>query len=183
MRRVDEMLDVNAAIARLGRFHEILNIGNPTAINIDPARHVEAIRVYPSGQVDMRAHRRGVFEGVTQLLAVPGGQRDVTTPPNAEINSNRSAPRSGLLARNAPDLVSTSNGAVADVSNHLAFIKLPDRGVDSTIVQVPKRFSWAHLNTANVLKKRNETHWSQNKLADYFNVTPPTIRHAIKLAS
>ncbi|MCA9252025.1 MAG: recombinase family protein [Phycisphaerae bacterium] len=183
VQRVDDMLDANAAIARLSRLHEILKMGNPTAINIELARHVEAIHVYPNGQVDMRAHRLGVFEGVAQLLATSSGQGDAPTPPNAEINSNRTKPRSRLLARNAPDLVSTGNGAVADVSDHLAFIQLPDRWIDSQIVTTPKRFSWAHLNAANVLKKRNETHWSQNKLADYFNVTPPTIRHAIKLSS
>jgi len=183
-KRVGEALDVGVAIERLRRLDDLLASGNATAINIELAQHVEAILVHPDGRVVMRTHRLGVFEHVIEMLVAPGrnGQPDQT--PQEPAGSNGAVrPRKTLLTRHKSDLGVTTRHECMSGDQSLGFMKLPEKWVQEDVIVMPERHSWAHLNGVEVRRKLDETGWSQRKLAEFFGVTPPTIRHALRLAA
>ncbi len=55
--------------------------------------------------------------------------------------------------------------------------------VNEHVARAPERHTWAHLNAATVLRIREEAGWSQQRLAEHFGVTVPTIRHARRIAT
>ncbi len=181
--RADKVLNVEGVIDRLLRLSELLGNANPTALNIELSRHVEQILVHPDGRVTMRTHRLGAFEGVTELLAIPAGQA-----PNRSLNAAGATgngivqPRKALLARHDTS-GSVINGTGGAPRVDLSFTKLPDRWVDEHVVQIPKRHTFAHLRANDVANKKQETGWSNAKLAEHFGVTGPTIRHALEIAN
>ena len=184
VRRSDELLDVNAAIDRLRRLDTLLGQANPTALNVELARHVERISVQPDGSVIMRTHRLGLFEGLTATLAIPAGNGSSSQTDAPGVGGNGMVkPRSALLARNVPGLSMIDGSTASSDSAPLAFVTLPDKWVDEVVVRTPKRHTWAHLRAAEVQRKRHETSWSHRKLAGHFGVTIPTIRHALRLAA
>ncbi len=181
--RADKMLDVEGVVDRLRHLSELLGTTNPTALNVELARHVEQILVHPDGRVTMRTHRLGAFEGVTGLLAIPAGHTPDCSLKSAGATGNGIVqPRKSLLARHDTNgSVTNSTGAAPRVD--LTFTKLPDRWVDEHVVQIPRRHTFAHLRAHDVAKKKQETDWSNAKLAEHFGVSGPTIRHALQIAS
>lgn len=181
-KRADDLLRGDAAIERLHHLHELLADSNPTAVNLELARHVEAIYVHPDGRVVIRAHRLGIFEGLTETLVLPTGRAADSGAEGPAESKQAARPRKALLKRNGADVHLTGAASRAAVPLSLMSVNLPDKWVREEVVTMPKRHSWAHLHAKEVLQKRAKTQWSQNKLAKFFGVTPPTIRHAIKLA-
>jgi len=133
----------------------------------------------------MRTHRLGVFEGVAELLAVPAACADTSVDAGEAVHHTETAqPRQALLTRHVPGL--NLGGSVMDVSSSpsplLGKVQLPDRWIDEDVFEMPERHTWAHLHAVEVRRVRNETGLSQNKLAERFGVTSPTIRHALEIA-
>ena len=131
----------------------------------------------------MRTHRLGIFEGLTEMIAVPYG--DAPTSPTTDQpggGNGEIKPRLALLARRVSDLGALDAHEVGATGKSPKFARLPDRWVEERVLHVPRRHTWAHLHAVEVWRKRSETNWSQQKLAAHFEVSPPTIRHALQLA-
>ncbi len=183
-RRADEMLDVDAAVERLLRLDAVLARGNPTEMNVELARHVEQIAVHPDGRVIVRTHWLGLFEGLTELLALPAGKDGPPeTDERASQRSDAVKPRHALLTRHISNLGPVDGSSIGPSRVPLGFVKLPEKWVEQDVVRTPERHCWAHLHAQEVGEKRTETAWSQRKLAKHFGVTPPTIRHALRIAA
>ena len=183
-KRVDEILDVDLAVKRLRHLDEVLARGNPTAVNVELARHVEQILVYPDGRIEMRTHRLGIFEGLTELLALPTGEGN---PPSAAESARQPSgavkPRRALLTRHTSGLSVLHGSSGSPQREPLGLVRLPEKWVNADVVRAPQRHSWAHLHAAEVQQKRVATAWSERKLAKHFGVTPPTIHHALWIAA
>jgi len=182
--RAKEMLRADAAIERLHRLHDILADTNPTAINLELARHVEAIFIHSDGRVVVRAQRLGIFEGLTETLALPAGRAESCTEAEARSAEKPAVqPRKALLKRGSADFQLTGTATAVSSAPSLLAVKLPDKWMHEEVVTMPRRHTWAHIHAQEVLQKRAETNWSQRRLAEFFDVSAPTIRHAIKIAN
>jgi DNA invertase Pin-like site-specific DNA recombinase len=206
-RQFQTVLDPRRVLDGLGRLDEVLAAGNTTLLNLELAKHVERIDVYPNGRVMMRGTYLGVFEGGVELLSAPTEDGD-------------GSPAARRLAQEHSDDNPGSNVPPCDRSTVYAPVeprRLTPRRVDSLAAPDgirrdalidgamraldPKRFAglspalhweekftigaepcWAVANAAAVLQHASEhprLTWPER--AKHFGVSIPTVRKALKL--
>lgn len=197
---VEQQLDANMVIKQLQRLADVLAGVNPTEINMELTRHVEAIRVHANGTVVMRTHRLGVFEGLAERLAEPIAPSSGGTPSEDASEGLSSAggdgnddahahngngvvhPRSTLPPRRATSWNFAAPPALFSQVLSVGQVRLPERWVDDYVVRMPEKHTWSVLNAAKVAELRAQG-WTQQRLADHFGKSIPTIRKALRLAA
>jgi DNA invertase Pin-like site-specific DNA recombinase len=179
--QVETLLDVNAVIARLRRLQEVLESGNPTEVHLGLSDHILEVQCFPNGRVVMRTSRLGIFEGLpvwlTRNAGADGGAAD---PPGESNRRRRSLPRrqtAGLDGRSAGQ--SSQPVVIPDG------LLLPDKWIDEDIFQALEYHCWAALHAGEVdrLYRHPDERWTQQRLADHFRVSLPTIRSALRHAA
>ena len=177
-RHVAEVLDVKQAIDRLCRLAEVLDMGSPSDINEELSRHIESICVHPNGTVVMRTNRLGLFEGASEILASHGAGVAARDGADSKSGDFKIRPRA-LSRRRTTGPAETSklartNGVIEGP------ISLPGKWVDEAIFEMPRSTSWAYRHAKKVFLRRQTAKLSYAKLADEFEVTPPTCRAAVR---
>lgn len=170
-------LDPCVVVDHLHCLGEVLAGHNPTLGNLELSRHVEHILCFPDGRVEMRGTWLGAFDGAVHLLGRTAC--DAPTPPDAGVVTPR---RRGRVQ--VPNL-SADAGAAADIDTSLdpeRFAGLADAFFWSEDVTVERAVSWAEANAAAVARARAEGR-THEQLAAQFDVSVPTIRHALKIAA
>lgn len=178
---LEQKLDVQLAIDHLLRLDETLERRNPTAINIELARHIECILVHPDGRIVMRTNRLGVFDGLTELLATPA-EKEITAAP-ADSPKFVVSPRRALLPRNTASCLADGGPSVPEPNPMPIDVKLPDRWIHEEVFRTPRFHSWSTVNAGAVQAKYEETGGTKKRLAEFFGVSTPTIRNALKKAA
>lgn len=181
---VEVLLDPTAAIERLKRLEEILAHGHASDINVELARHIESIQVSPDKTVVMRTHCLGVFEGVSQLLAGNSRPscREAEPTPGYKFGEQGLGIRPRALARRRTTLSSESSLCTGGDGILESYgISLPEKWVEESIFRVPEPACWARDNASLVAFKRKEG-LTEEKLAEHFGKSIPTIRKALKIA-
>ena len=172
------VLDVKQATDRLRRLHEVIAKGSPSDINEEFSRHIESIRVFPTGVVVMRTSRLGIFEGADHYLSCDVTREEVLRQGTEDSDDFKIRPRT-LTRRctTGPAEVSRlvkANGVIEGIVN------LPDKWVDESIFQIPKSNSWASRRSEEVFLRRQAARLSYAKLGAEFGVSAPTARAAVK---
>jgi hypothetical protein len=179
--RRERLLDPRRVLDRLRRLDEVLARGNVPLGNLELARHIDRIDVYPDDRVVMRTSKLGVFEGALAVLAgeAPPTPADGPTPATPRI---RPRPRGRLRI----DETSTPGAASPeDVPPGTApdrFARVDGKWFWEDELEIPPRRSWAAEHAEEVARLRGEG-WTMARLADHFDRSKPTIRHALKLAA
>lgn len=181
-RRVDVLLDVDAAILRLQRLEQVLDQGNPSDTNVELSFHIDSIDVFADGNVVLRTNRLGVFNGVTELIAgwltaeESVEQQSPPVPDGFQVT-----PR--LLSRRRTTVGQVASPSV-DLAGLIAMpVRLPDKWVDESRYCMPKLSSWSTDNAQDVLRYQQEhPELSLNKIAKHYKKSRPTIKTALDIA-
>jgi site-specific DNA recombinase len=70
--RLETILDPSAVVERLRRLADVLPGGNIVEVNRELSRHIEQIGCFADRRVELRTHRLGVFDGLSEWFR-PGG--------------------------------------------------------------------------------------------------------------
>jgi DNA invertase Pin-like site-specific DNA recombinase len=170
-----------AVIAALQRLGDILAGHNPTLGNLELSKHIDVITCYQDGRVEMRGTMLGLFDGATDLLGRGDNKNEVPLPSSGCLS--RIVPRRrGRLQ--LPNLTAERKGLNRDVDSALdpgRFAGLPESFFWTEPILIEKTLCWAEKHAAEVGRERAKG-LTQERLAAQFNVTIPTIRHALKFA-
>lgn len=183
--RVDALLDPRRVLECLHRLDEVLRKGNPSATNVELARHIDRIEVTPDGKVLMYTYKLGLFEGLIEILSHPDAARNGTCSDGAtEQTSQRVRPR--LLSKRATGGLDFMSEEV-DRARRRPEDPKRFEGMDlnwfwQDTFEAPIREAWYRRFAAEVLRVRTETGLSIAKLADHFQKSKPTIMKALKHA-
>ncbi len=115
-------------------------------------------------------------------------QAECGTDNNAGVAPPNGVKRARVRQRTKLRVIPTDNSSVArgrpgDIDLAPADLsRLPDRLFWQDEFRVPKRTCWAAENAAEVERVRNETELTLKEIAKRFDVSRPTIRHALKIA-
>jgi lambda repressor-like predicted transcriptional regulator len=179
--RLDKVLEPQQVLDGLQRLADVLSVGNPTRGNLELSLHVDRIDCFADGTVVMRTNKLGMFEGATELLRQP-------QKPNGANGHNGQAaqvhPRRRARHRIEEDQTKSNGQCSGTVqpSDPRRFAGLDDRWFWSDSFEIPQSQSWAAANAAKVAELRIAG-WTVERLASHFGKTPPTIRHALRLAA
>jgi hypothetical protein len=179
--RRDQLVDPRRVLDRLRRLDEVLATGNVTMGNLELARHIDRIDVYPDRRVVMRTSKLGIFEGATSELA----RADPPTPGEAAGPGTpriRPRPRGPMRIDETP---TPAPGRAAEIPPSVApdrFANLDGKWFWEDTLEIPGRSSWAADHADEAARLRGQG-WTIARLAAHFGRTPPTIRHALKIAS
>lgn len=174
-RRQSEIcVDRDAVRERLNCLHEAVAGDNATLANFRLALHVDEIRGYPDGKVQMRLCKLGLLPDAEVL-----GER-LAGPPEDQTERLLHRRRRGRLA---------IEGADEQEEDQLYFATDPDRFADLgdewfwiETYQIPPRLSWSEEHARAVAEHRLATKQTMAKTAVHFGVTVPTIRAALRIA-
>jgi hypothetical protein len=149
--------------------------------NLELARHIDRIDVYPDKRVMMRTSKLGIFDGATAELA----RADVPAP-TGEIGSGvtriRPRPRGPMRVE---ETLTSGAGSAAETQPSVGpdrFANLDRKWFWEDSFEIPRRSCWAADHAAEVARLRREG-WTIARLATHFERTPPTIRHALKISA
>lgn len=180
--QVAELVTSEKVAASLNRLADVLVTDNPARANLELSLHIDRIVVREDGRVVIRTCKLGAISGAAEMLAVQHPE------PLTPLESPTGASRARIRRRSRLRVGShDENGMNLDDAAHYAaevnrFAGLgPEYFWDDEFV-IPEKTFWAKENAAAVAAKRAEglTH---EKLAEHFQVSTPTIRHALKLAA
>lgn len=172
-------LDPCVVVDHLHCLGEVLAGHNPTLGNLELSRHIEHVLCFPDGRVEMRGTWLGAFDGAVHLLSRTAC--DAPAPSDSGVVTPR---RRGRLR--VPNLSAEAGAAApADADTSLdpeRFAGLADAFFWSEDVTVERAPSWAEANASAVARARAEGR-THEELAAQFDVSVPTIRHALKIAA
>ena len=179
-KHAERVLDSRKVVEQLHKLDEVLAGSNASLCNIELSRHVEGVDCFPDGRVLMRGTYLGLFEGAVALLS-----RDDHAPPKAPAVTSRGfdavVPRR-LTRRRAANLSADSKevgGGLPQALDPERFAGLHDGFMWKEPLVIEKKLSWAEANAAEVVRMRTQG-LTVEELTQYFDMTPPTIRSALK---
>jgi hypothetical protein len=165
----------------------VLELANPTAVNAGLSQHIDRIDVYRDRRIIMRTCRLGVFEGIEVILS--GTDRahrdglDDGNPSTSHIESVKPRRRARLRLDKSSTASPGSTPTARDVTDPDRFAGLEPRWFWEDHLELPAKQCWSALHAEEVHRRRSETGWSLQKLADAFGKSIPTIRRALRIAS
>jgi len=192
-RQLHATLDPLQVIDALKRLDQVLAADNVTQINIELARHIERIDCEPDGRITIRGTCLGLFEGAVELLSRPDGTNEpagvgeagAADASQAPVGIQKVRPRR-LGRRKVDDLSADQPLAAADADRVLdphRFVGLAGSFVWEESFFLPRKLSWAQQYALEVLKYTHDNaDATMYQVAAHFGKTPPTIRHALRLA-
>jgi len=183
-RNAKEIVSPARVLDGLHSLAELLERGNPTALAYELSKHIDRIDCFVNGAVEMHTVNTGLFEGLTELLSTSsgGGRSQAEDDPAARPVKHITPRRRGRLriARSSkpsePDRRDTS-------LDPARFTGLSGRFIWKDAFVMPGRRFWSSEHASEVARKRDETGWTQAKLANHFGVSRPTIRRALRIAA
>lgn len=173
--------DPKAIADRLARLRDILGCENASRINIELARHIDAIRCYSDGKVVVRTCKLGALaleEQASEFFA------DTDAKPLEADGMSRGRPRKrsvrSLQSEDAgPGLRQEAHWA-ADVNR---FAGLDDDWFWEDEYHVPESTFWSKENALEVARMKIEgDHMTNDRLAEFFGISLPTVRNALRHA-
>lgn len=179
-RRAEAVVDPQEVVNRLNDLADLLATQNPSRTNLELSLHIDTICCYQDGRVVVRTCKLGALAGSTELLAKPGElpSPDSSGDPAAFV----AKPRRRTLRR-----VSDCDGdhAALQAAAHRAadvnrFAGLGDEWFWVDEFLIPGLACWAREHAEEVGNLR-ATGLSQQRIADRFEVTVPTVRHALRI--
>ena len=182
-RHVSQLLDPAAVLRELHRLDSVLAGSNPTLINLELSRHIDAVTCFVDGRFELRGTKLGLFDGAVELLRRHDSIEAATAMPQqpnefAPVNPRqRGAVRLPTLA--AADVIDESRDTVLDPER---FVGLPDGFLWTDELMANHDLCWSETNAAAVAARRRDG-LSHERLADAFGVSIPTIRAALRRAA
>ena len=181
-RRTGTVVEAQQVVDRLNRLAEVLATQNPSRTNLELSLHIDTIRCYQDGRVVVRTCKLGALAGSRELLAQ---SQDIP----AEGTSADSAAMVAKPRRRAVRRVVAEDGEQGELqaAAHQAadvdrFAGLGPEWFWEDTFQMPPKSCWSEKHAQEVAAKKQQTHWSITKLAEYFVRSVPTIRRALSLA-
>jgi DNA invertase Pin-like site-specific DNA recombinase len=179
---LDRTLDPIAVATALHHLGEVLAGHNPTLGNLELSKHIEVITCYPDGRVEMRGTMLGLFEGAVELLSA-GDNRESPAPKDTDLQTPVVPRRRGRLR--VPNLSADGKGLAGDADTALdpeRFTGLPVSFFWTEPILIEESCSWSEQHAAQVAQARaaGKTH---EQLAALFDVSVPTIRKALRIAT
>jgi DNA invertase Pin-like site-specific DNA recombinase len=190
-RQLETTLDPLKVLDSLKRLDQVLAGTNITELNIELAKHIECIECRPDGSVILRGTYLGLFEGAVEMLSQAdradlAGQEGAI-PPSGEGGDGYEKVMPRRLTRRKLNTLSADDGpAPADVERALdpqRFAGLAGAFVWEEPLVVPRKVPWVEEYADQVLEyitKHPEV--TQDKVAEHFGKTRPTIRAALRIA-
>jgi hypothetical protein len=179
--RRDQLVDPRQVLDRLRRLDEVLASGNVTMGNVELARHIDRIDVYPDKRVVMRTSKLGIFDGAAAELARPDTPA-LTVATDPQVTRIRPRQRGPVRIE---ETLTLSAGPAAETLSSFGpdrFANLDSRWFWEDAFEIPRRSCWAAEHAAEVSRLRSEG-WTMARLATHFGRSSPTIRHALKISA
>lgn len=176
------IVDAGAIADRLARLSEVLSCENASRINVELARHIDTIRCYSDGKVVVRTCKLGALaleDHASEFFA----STDTTRPEANDVRRGR--PRKRGVRR----LETEDAGAELRHEAHWAadvnrFANLGEDWFWEDEYIIPEASFWSKENALAVAKlKIDGDHMTNDRLAEHFSVTLPTIRRALRHAA
>ena len=174
----ERLVDEEEVLTRLECLADVLAAHNPTLGNLELSLHIDRIDCSPGGKVVMRTCKLGALTETIDLLSEVAKGNGNTHDSAAKLVTprRRGRPRLGDADENRGELRTLAEFA----TDPDRFAGLGDEWFWEDEFQIPARpLSWAAENADAVFQRRQEKRLSYAKLADEFDVTPPTARAAV----
>jgi len=163
---------------------ELLEHGSPTALAFELSKHIDRIDCFVNGTVEMHTVNTGLFEGLTELLSASSEVGDSQVEDGRIAHSDkRITPRRRGRLRIARSSDPSEHDRRDTSLDPARFAGLSGRFIWKDELMMPGKRSWSSDHALEVARKRDETGWTQAKLAKHFGKSRPTIRRALKIAA
>lgn len=173
--------DSRAIAERLTRLHEVLGCDNASRINVELARHIDTIRCDRDGKVVVRTCKLGALaleDHASEFFASPPSPEGVTDLTTRGRPRKRGVRR--LETADADAELRQEAHWAADVHR---FASLGEDWFWHDEFMIPEATYWSKENALTVAKLKVEgDHMTNDRLAEHFGVTIPTIRKALRHA-
>lgn len=163
-------------LAEIDRLSEAMAAENATMNNLVLSRHIDKILSTRDGDVELIGTFLGVFGDTIDLLDI--------LPPSPEAASTTKGRHRRRTRLYVPSLTVERSKRLTKATTVLdaeRFKGYPDHYFWKEKLVLAKTLSWAETYAAAVAARRREG-VSMEALSEQFGVTPPTIRHALKIA-
>jgi DNA invertase Pin-like site-specific DNA recombinase len=175
-----DYVDAKDLIVALRSLDQVLAEFNPTLGHLELGKHVDGIWCFADGRVELRGKTDGLFQGAVELLHQGNGLGEAS-------------PRTGDYAPVVPrdrgrlrvPTLSAESGRCAEPEDvQPVVVSRPHMEAFSWTEPDPieSRPGWAAAHAAQVAQERS-TGKTHEQLATLFNVSIPTIRKSLRLAS
>ncbi len=195
--RACDAVDADAVLQRLRMLSDVLANYGPTRANLELSLHIDRLVCYSDGRIEMRTCKLGALPEVAELLldlkpnresqsCVANGQSG-----QAKGTRGKGPRRRGRLRTSDCDDSGTSNfREIADfAADTYRFDGLSEDWFWVDEFRIPVKRAWVEENADAVLQRYEEIERSTgmkptlNDLAGEFNVSRPTIRTALDIAT
>ncbi len=181
--RLDEAVDSQKVLNRLGRLPEILALNNPTRGNLELSLHIDRIDCFQDGRIVMWTCKLGALAGTVEMLARNEDHCSAHGAAPADSNVGGAAqatPR--RRARLRVDGGADVKAAVNTAADPNRFAGLDDRWFWADVFQIPEKV-WPFQEMAIEVAIQRLAERTHEELASQFGVTVPTIRKALAYAA
>lgn len=176
--RAEQLIEPAQVVERMGRLADVLAANDPTRGNLELSLHIDRIRCFQSGRVQLRMCKLGIMPDMVELLAT-----SPVRPSGSEAFKGKES-----RARRRGKLRVVDDDAEVDLHAQADFIADVDRfaGLDDEWFWIdefviPESSSWASQNAEAVFRRRQAERLPYSQLATEFGVTSPTIGAAVRL--
>jgi DNA invertase Pin-like site-specific DNA recombinase len=181
--RLDETVDCQKVLDRLGRLPEVLALNNPTRANLELSLHIDRIDCFQDGKVVMRTCKLGALAGAVEMLArndQSDSAQGATTADYSVCGTAQATPR--RRARLRVDGGADVKAAVNTAADPNRFAGLDDRWFWEDVFEIPEKV-WPFQEMAIKVAIQRLAGKTHEELAAEFSVTVPTIRKALAHAA
>jgi transposase-like protein len=181
-RQLQEVVTPELVAERISDLATILAGANASATNVMLAQHIDGIYCNVDGRVVLRTCKLGAIAGGIDLVPQTASP---CSPPLVEGGNDqqgmpRRRARRDVGAAIEDDDVATSFNEVA--VDPYRFAGLGSEWFSETVLQVPRRLSWAEEHAREVAEFRLDNQATMEATANHFGKTVPTIRAALNHA-
>jgi hypothetical protein len=175
--RAEELVRPEQVLDRLDNLADVLAANDPTRGNLELSLHIDRVVCHRDDRVTLRMCKLGIMPDAVGMLCPP-----VVKPSGNDSPSSKSAKarRRGKLRIVEDDGTVDLQAQAEFIANTDRFAGLGDEWFWIDEFRIPESLSWAAENSEVVFRRRQESRLSYAKLADEFDVTPPTIGAAIR---
>ena len=167
--------------ARLNRLTDSLAATDPTRTNLELSMHIDKIVGFDDGRVTVRTCRLGaIAEAVECLADFPAAQPATMSTANG-IYKARPRRRARLRVGGEDDQGNNLDDTVHFVTDVHRFAGLGPEWFTEDEFRIPEPTCWAKENAAAVAARR-KAGLTHAELSIEFQVSIPTIRHALRIA-
>ncbi|MFL5330266.1 MAG: hypothetical protein ACJ8C4_15300 [Gemmataceae bacterium] len=175
-------ISTNDVADRLNRLADTLAAEDPTRTNLELSLHIDRVIAFKDGRVVVRTCRLGALaEAIDPLVDSPARS---TQHLSAADGTRKSIPRrrARLRVSSFDEDGNCLDDAAYFVSDVHRFAGLGPEWFVEDVFQIPEPTFWAKENAAAVGSRR-KAGLTHQELSKEFGVSPPTIRHALRIAS